>query len=89
MNNSTDAGFYVVPIGSPETTSSTRRFCCLRAAVSLLATGCPSPNPADEMLPRAKALRREVLAHGGGAAFSCWLYASAPTRLLRARPRHR
>jgi hypothetical protein len=34
-----------VPITSPETTNSTRRFCCRPAAVSLVATGWDSPNP--------------------------------------------
>lgn len=34
-----------MPMGSPETTSSTRRFCCRPAAVSLEATGPLLPNP--------------------------------------------
>ena len=39
----------VVPITSPETTSSTRRFCWRPSAVSLDATGCVLPNPCDVM----------------------------------------
>src|ERR1700730_6930637 len=34
----------VVPITSPETTSSTRRFCWRPSAVSFDATGCVLPN---------------------------------------------
>src|ERR1035437_9337526 len=37
----------VVPITSPETTSSTRRFCWRPSAVSFDATGCVLPNPCD------------------------------------------
>jgi hypothetical protein len=33
------------PITSPDTMSSTRRFCCRPPAVSLEATGCVLPNP--------------------------------------------
>ena len=39
----------VVPITSPETTSSTRRFCWRPSAVSFDATGCVLPNPCDVM----------------------------------------
>ena len=37
------------PMTSPETTNSTRRFCCRPAAVSLVATGWLSPNPWEAM----------------------------------------
>jgi hypothetical protein len=37
----------MVPITSPETTSSTRRFCWRPSAVSFDATGCVFPNPFD------------------------------------------
>src|ERR1035437_7256555 len=39
----------VVPITSPETTSSTRRFCWRPSAESLVATGCVLPNPCAVM----------------------------------------
>ena len=38
-----------VPMTSPETTNSTRRFCCRPADVSLVATGWLSPNPWEPM----------------------------------------
>jgi len=38
-----------VPITSPETTNSTRRFCCRPSAVSLDATGCVLPKPCAVM----------------------------------------
>ena len=39
-----------VPITSPETTISTRRFLCLPSVVELSATGVVSPNPRDVTL---------------------------------------
>jgi len=34
-----------IPMTSPDTTNSTRRFCCRPEAVSLEVTGCVLPNP--------------------------------------------
>ena len=45
-----------VPIDSPETISSTRRFCWLPAGVSFDATGCFSPAP-TVMIRSARTLR--------------------------------
>ena len=42
-----------IPITSPETTISTRRFLCLPSAVELSATGVVSPNPRDVTLASA------------------------------------
>ena len=44
---------------SPETTSSTRRFCCRPAAVSLVATGWPSPSPNAPRWPTGSAAPRD------------------------------
>jgi hypothetical protein len=41
------------PMTSPETTNSTRRFCCRPAGVSFVATGWLLPNPREAMEVRA------------------------------------
>src|SRR5579863_497242 len=41
-----------VPITSPDTISSTRRFCCLPDEVLLVATGLVSPKPEADKLSR-------------------------------------
>ena len=43
----------LIAMMSPEMTSSTRRFCCRPADVSLVATGWPSPKPVAPTEPAA------------------------------------
>ena len=69
-----------VPITSPETTSSTRRFCCRPAAVSFVATGVVSPKP---FAVRISGLSPCVIRYSRTDSARCsdsrWLYASLPT----------
>ena len=49
---------------SPETTSSTRRFCCRPAAVPLDATGLSLPNPTAVIFPTCNPCLYQEVAHG-------------------------
>ena len=69
-----------VPITSPETTNSTRRFCCRPAAVSFVATGTVSPNPfAVRMSPLNPCVIRNSRTDPARCSDSFWLYSSLPT----------
>ena len=59
----------LVPMASPERTSSTRRFCWRPSGVSLVAMGSVLPNPWASTLAELNALLDEVVANGLGAVF--------------------
>jgi unsaturated chondroitin disaccharide hydrolase len=70
----------LVPITSPDTTSSTRRFCCRPAAVSLPTAGIVSPNPfAVTDVEGTPCETRYSRTESARCSESRWLYASPPT----------